>query len=213
MMARRILGAVLVLAATPALAQGPVKLYPRDAPAAAPRQDAPPMAEPSPAPAIAPPAAPVPPPPAPSAAPMPPAAAPPSPLPPKAFTATPLPPPSAPERSAPTPAPVPADDAVAVVEAFYAALARGDGRQANEYLVPEKRNQGAYEVAAMTRFYSSMREPLRVVGMGRLDPAIIRVQYTYTHQSGRHCDGVADVTVHRVGGRTLIERIRALSGC
>jgi hypothetical protein len=105
------------------------------------------------------------------------------------------------------------DEVLAVVEGFYAALARGDGQQANEFLVPEKRNQGAFEIAAMTRFYSAMSEPLRVIGVGRPDPLVVRVQYAYAHQSGRRCDGVADVTVHRVGGRALIERIRALSGC
>lgn len=106
-----------------------------------------------------------------------------------------------------------ADEVLDLVQGFYAALGQGDGQRANQYLVPEKRNQGPYEIASMTRFYSAMREPLRVVGVGRLDPAVVRVQYTYTHQSGRHCDGVADVTVHRVEDRPLIERIRTLSGC
>lgn len=123
-------------------------------------------------------------------------------------------PPVQPPPVQPQPAqPAPRDEVLAVVEGFYAALARGDGRQANEFLVPEKRNQGAFEIASMTRFYSAMSEPLRVTGVGRPDPLVVRVQYAYVHQSGRRCDGVADVTVHRVGGRALIERIRALSGC
>ena len=134
-----------------------------------------------------------------------------------------VPPPSQePARPVPQPEPpsaprgitvTPRDEVLAVVEGFYAALARGDGQQANEFLVPDKRNRGAYEIASMTRFYSAMSEPLRVIGVGRLDPLVVRVQYAYTHQSGRRCDGVADVTVHRIGGRALIERIRALSGC
>ncbi len=125
-----------------------------------------------------------------------------------------IPPPIQPKPVQPAPGQgAPQDDVLAVVEGFYAALGRGDGRQANEFLVPEKRNQGAYEIASMSRFYSAMSEPLRVIGVGRIDPLVVRVQYTYAHQSGRRCDGVADVTVHRVGGRALIDRIRALSGC
>lgn len=141
----------------------------------------------------------------------------PAPVAPRGIAVTPLPPAAMPPPAPvppPSAAPVsPRDEVLAVVEGFYNALSRGDGAQANAFLVPEKRNQGPFEIAGMTRFYSAMREPLRVVGVGRLDPDIVRVQYAYVHQSGRRCDGVADVVVHRVGGRPLIERIRALSGC
>lgn len=193
--------------AAPAAAQAPVQLYPRAAPAAPPSpgpEPARPVTPPEPLPPIAPPPAS------------------PTPAPPRGIAVTPLPPadPAPPRPAAVAPPPTalpptasPRDEVLAAVEGFYGALGRGDGQTANEFLVPEKRNQGAYEIAAMTRFYSAMREPLRVLGVGRLDPEVVRVQYAYTHQSGRRCDGVADVTVSRVGGRALIERIRALSGC
>lgn len=199
--------------AAPAFAQAPVQLYPRATPGA-------PAPAPEPARPVAPPA---PPPPEPMAPPL---AVPSEPRPasPRGIAVTPLPPtvpapqtPAAvqPAPPSPTTAPpmAPNDAVLAAVEGFYGALARGDGQRANEFLVPEKRNQGAYEVAAMTRFYAAMREPLQLIGVGRLDPEVVRVRYAYTHQSGRHCDGVADVTVRRIDGRALIERIRSLSGC
>ncbi|HYG89502.1 MAG TPA: hypothetical protein VD978_24975 [Azospirillum sp.] len=176
-----VLVAVMAALAGSALAQTPVQLYPRTAPAVPPPAPLPPAVQPAPDPA---------------------------PTAPRGIAVAPLPPAQLPRVQL-----QPGDDVLDLVQAFYTALARGDGQQANEYLVPEKRNQDAFEIASMTQFYSAMIEPLRVVGVGRLDPAIVRVQYTYTHQSGRHCDGVADVTAHRVGGRMLIERIRALSGC
>ncbi|WP_109117955.1 hypothetical protein [Azospirillum sp. TSO22-1] len=197
--------------AMPAFAQAPVQLYPRATPGAqAPASE--------PARPVAPPAEPA----------VPPLAVPSEPRPaaPKGIAVTPLPPapaappPPAPAAVQPTPPPpmapppmAPNDAVLAAVEGFYGALAHGDGQRANEFLLPEKRNQGAYEIAAMTRFYSAMREPLQLIGVGRLDPEVVRVRYAYTHQSGRHCDGVADVTVRRIDGRGLIERIRPLSGC
>jgi len=210
------------LAAMPAAAQAPVQLYPRAVPAApAPGPEpARPVTPPEPLPPIAPPPA-SPPPASPPPASPPPASPPPAAsapaAPPRGIAVTPLPPVQSPPAQSPPfqspPTPAPRDEVLAAVEGFYGALGRGDGQRANEFLVPEKRNQGAYEVAAMTRFYSAMSEPLRVLGLGRLDPEVVRVQYAYTHQSGRRCDGVADVTVRRADGRALIERIRALSGC
>jgi len=183
--------------AAPAFAQAPVQLYPRATPGAPAQAPAPEPARP-----VAPPA------PAPSAVPSEP-----QPAAPRGIAVTPLPP-TAPAPQTPAAVqPVPTDAVLAAVEGFYGALARGDGLRANEFLVPEKRNQGAYEAAAMTRFYSAMREPLQLIGIGRLDPEVVRVRYAYTHQSGRRCDGVADVTVRRIDGRALIERIRSLSGC
>lgn len=206
--------AVVALAAMPAAAQAPIQLYPRTAPVtAAPLQPAPPQ------PALSQPAAPV----------VPPLAGP-SEQPataPRGIEVTPLPGPGGspsspppPAVSAPAPAPsrpappaTPGDAALTAIEGFYGALAQGDGALANTFLMPEKRNQGAYESAAMSRFYGEMREPLQLLGIGRLDPDVLRVRYAYTHQSGRRCDGVADVTVRYADGQALIERIRALSGC
>lgn len=193
------------VAATPAFAQAPIQLYPRAAPAVPPPSQEParPVPLPEPPPAVSAPPISAPAVPAPIISP---------PTAPRGIAVTPLPP-TAPAPVPPPAQPAPRDEVLAVVEGFYAALARGDGAQANQFLVPDKRNQGAYESAAMTRFYSAMSEPLRVIGVGLIDPLVVRVQYAYTHQSGRRCDGVADVTVNRVGGRALIERIRALSGC
>lgn len=206
-MARRPAALLAVLAAlmagTPAAAQAPIQLYPRAAPVpAVPSPVAPPLAEPSERPVAAPRGIEVTPLPDPGT--VPPPAAP-------SMAAPPVV--AAPPTASPSPAATPGDAALAAIEGFYGALAQGDGALANSFLMPEKRNQGAYDIAAMSRFYTEMREPLRLLGVGRLDPDVLRVRYAYTHQSGRHCDGVADVTVRYAQGQALIDRIRALAGC
>lgn len=100
-----------------------------------------------------------------------------------------------------------------VVRTFYDALSRADGMAANSALIPEKRGSGAYEPAAISRYYGAMREPLRVLGMSAGEPGMVQVRYTYTHASGRRCDGAAEVAVSLRDGAPLIERIKALNGC
>lgn len=116
---------------------------------------------------------------------------------------------TAPPRPTSTPAATPEQ----VVRAFYDALSRADGAAANSALIPEKRGSGAYEPAAISRYYGAMREPLRVLGLNTQEPGMVQVRYTYTHASGRRCDGVAEVAVSQRGGAPLIERIKALNGC
>lgn len=117
----------------------------------------------------------------------------------------------------PAPQPFPREpgvpDAEATVRGFYAALSRADGERANAYLIPEKRDAGPFEIDSMNRFYGAMREPLQILGIGRLDANLIRVRYAYEHRSGRRCEGAADVTLRGIGDGYLIERIRALNGC
>lgn len=100
-----------------------------------------------------------------------------------------------------------------VVRAFYDALSRADGMAANSTLIPEKRGSGAYEPAAISRYYGAMREPLRVLGLKAGEPGMVQVRYTYTHASGRRCDGAAEVAISLRDGAPLIERIKALNGC
>lgn len=114
------------------------------------------------------------------------------------------------------PRPAPAVSAASpeqVVRAFYDALSRADGVAANSALIPEKRNAGAYEPGAIARYYAAMRDPLRVVALHARDPGLVQVHYTYTHASGRRCDGTAEVAVTQRDGAPLIERIKALNGC
>ncbi|MBP2295563.1 hypothetical protein [Azospirillum rugosum] len=127
-------------------------------------------------------------------------------------------------RPAPTPAPVPAavtapprpapGDGMDAVRGFYEALAQADGARANGFMVPEKRNSGAYEVGSMSRYYANMREPLRLISAEPMGTDAARVRYHYVYANGRVCDGAAEVSLsRRDGGRPLIERIRALNGC
>lgn len=122
----------------------------------------------------------------------------------------------APAAMAVPPRPAPAVSAATpeqVVRAFYDALSRADGVAANTALIPEKRNAGAYEPGAIARYYAAMRDPLRVVALHARDPGLVQVHYTYTHASGRRCDGTAEVAVTQRDGAPLIERIKALNGC
>ena len=191
----------------PLATEGPLRLVPKAAP--------PPPPPPAPAPVAAPPAppppAPLPPPPAPAAAavvrPGQPAAIP-APIPQPAPSAD----PAQPIRRLPAPPPPPVDG-LETVRAFYAALAQADGERANGFLVPEKRDTGAYEIASMSRYYGNMREPLRLLAAEPAGPDAVRVRYHYVYANGRVCDGAADIALARRDGRALIERIRALNGC
>ncbi len=125
----------------------------------------------------------------------------------------------APPPAPPVPAPRPPQGngiegtALNAVRGFYEALAQADGVRANGFLVPEKRNSGAYEIASLSRFYGAMREPLRLLSADPLGPDAFRVRYHYVYVNGRVCDGAAEVTLSRREGAPLIERIKALNGC
>ena len=107
----------------------------------------------------------------------------------------------------------PQGDGVEVVRGFYEALAQADGARANAFLLPDKRNTGAYEIASLTRFYANMREPLRLLSAEPMGSDLVRVRYHYVYVNGRVCDGGAEVALSRREGAALIERIKALNGC
>jgi hypothetical protein len=101
--------------------------------------------------------------------------------------------------------------ALAVVRDFYQALGQGNGAQASADVVPEKR-AGNYAPAALTRYYGSMTQPLRLVSAtaaGR----VVAVRYTFTDANGRACNGAANVSTTNRGGVQLISAIQALNGC
>ncbi len=190
-------GSALAAPDAPVATQGPLRLIPKT--------DVPP---PPPPPPFS--VAPLPPPPAPAAAmdrPGQPVALP-APIPQPAPSAD----PAQPIRRLPAPPPPPVDG-LETVRAFYAALAQADGERANGFLVPEKRDTGAYEIASMSRYYGNMREPLRLLAAEPAGPDAVRVRYHYVYANGRVCDGAADIALARRDGRALIERIRALNGC
>lgn len=125
-----------------------------------------------------------------------------------------------PAASAPPPAPAapPAGAALggepaAIVRSFYEALGRADGRSASGLVVPERRASGPYSPEAISRFYASLAEPLRVVSIRPLDGSEVEARYRYRKGSGAVCDGAAVATVSRTAGGTFIARIKPLNGC
>lgn len=107
--------------------------------------------------------------------------------------------------SAPTP--------VALVRAFYDDLGAGDGDQASELVAPQKRERGPFSPQALTRFYSSLPEPIRLVNAYPHSGGSVFVRYRFTAAGGHVCDGNADVKTAWVGERLLIESIHSYSGC
>ncbi len=107
--------------------------------------------------------------------------------------------------SAPTP--------VALVRAFYGDLAAGDGDQASQLVAPQKRERGPFSPQALTGFYSSLPEPIRLVNAFPHSGGSVFVRYHFTAVGGHVCDGNADVKTAWVGERLLIESIHSYSGC
>lgn len=98
------------------------------------------------------------------------------------------------------------------VRAFYYALGAGDGAAASAFVVAEKRAKGPFSPGALSRFYGSLVEPLELLDVSALGAGRYRVRYRFTSGAGR-CDGLAEVTTTKRGGRFYIQRIRALNGC
>jgi hypothetical protein len=123
------------------------------------------------------------------------------------------PPETAPEAPVRDAAPAEAGSALATARAFYGALSAGDGRSAAQLVVPEKRGSGPLSAAALTRYYSSFRRPLRVRSMTPVGGDTVRVSYDYVLADGRVCRGAASVNVVRSGGGSLVRSIRTAGPC
>ena len=120
------------------------------------------------------------------------------------------------DRYAPPPAPdggPTPDSSIAAVSNFYGALGRGDGAQAANYVVPEKRSSGALSGGQMSRFYGGLREPLRVTEIYPLDENTAFVRYRFVSPGGRVCRGAANVVTTHREGETLVSNIRVYTGC
>jgi hypothetical protein len=101
----------------------------------------------------------------------------------------------------------------ATVREFYLALGRGDGDTASSLVIPEKRTAGPLSAKNISEFYSSLTEPLRLLGLTTVDGN--NYQATYTYRAGRAhvCAGSATVNVVKRDGRSYIDGIKALQGC
>jgi hypothetical protein len=100
-------------------------------------------------------------------------------------------------------------DPVGVVTSFYTALSEANGRSAVALIVPEKRGSGPYVEANISKFYSSLREPLKILGVERTDADHVSVKYSFMRPSGSACAGDAKVNTIFRNGVTLIKSIAA----
>jgi hypothetical protein len=100
-------------------------------------------------------------------------------------------------------------DPVSVVTSFYAALSEANGRSAVALVVPEKRGTGPYVEANIEKFYSSLREPLKILSVERIDTDHVSVKYSFTRPGGSACAGDAKVNTVFQNGRTFIRGIAA----
>ena len=98
-----------------------------------------------------------------------------------------------------------------IVRRFYEALGVGDGARAAAVVVPEKRARN-FSPEAMSRFYGSLVEPLRLVSISPREARVFVAKYEY-RTSSRVCDGEAEVTVEDRSDRWYISGIKSKSGC
>jgi hypothetical protein len=106
------------------------------------------------------------------------------------------------------------NEADAVI-AFYEALGRADGFAASQHVIPEKRYapDGPLSADAITRFYSQLSEPLRLLSVSQLDDGTVHARYHYRTAKGVTCDGEALVTTRPTEHEWLIEHVRAMKNC
>ena len=97
------------------------------------------------------------------------------------------------------------------VRAFYYALGDGNGDQAALFIVPERR-KGPFSASAMTRFYGTLIEPLRLSRITPVSESSYLVRYSFRSNSGQ-CNGRAVVTTTTRGNDNLIYSVKALDGC
>ena len=98
------------------------------------------------------------------------------------------------------------------VRAFYMALGRGDGSQANSFMSLEKRAAPSYQPDAIEAFYGHMAEPLTLVSVSAVGAGDYEVRYRYRKQSAV-CNGHAIVTTQNADGRNVIARIKPMGNC
>jgi hypothetical protein len=103
--------------------------------------------------------------------------------------------------------------AMTTVQAFYLALAAGNGEEAASFLIPQKRASGPLSAHSITNFYFNLEEPLTLIDIVPAGSDEFRVRYTFAARAARRCDGVAIVKTTQIRGENLIASIEALNGC
>jgi TonB family protein len=102
--------------------------------------------------------------------------------------------------------------AATTVRGFYYALGQGNGRGANDFIIPEKRGPGPYSIESIDHFYGPLPEPLSLIGLQPQGSNAFLVTYTFGTAT-RHCQGRAIVTTTQRERLNLIEKIRPLEDC
>lgn len=103
--------------------------------------------------------------------------------------------------------------AATTVQAFYQALAAGDGDEASTFVIAEKRTKGPLSASSLTEFYRDLRTPLRLIDVSSDSEREFTVLYTYEMSTGSFCNGEATVKTMDVDGHNLISSITAKNGC
>jgi len=103
--------------------------------------------------------------------------------------------------------------AMTTVQAFYLALAEGNGDEAASFLIPQIRASGPLSANAITGFYRNLEEPLTLIDVTPIHADEFRVRYTFIARAPRRCDGVAIVRTTQIKGENLIASIKALNAC
>ena len=80
-------------------------------------------------------------------------------------------------------------------------------------VVPEKRENGPLSAGELTRFYSSLRAPLRLTMVDPINDNTVVVRYQFVTPDDRLCSGSATVTTTHRGDDTLVKGIRAFGEC
>jgi hypothetical protein len=71
------------------------------------------------------------------------------------------------------------------VREFYDALGEGDGARAAAVVIPEKRDDGPLSSRELTRFYSSLRAPLRLTQVDPINDNTVFVRYQFVTPDNR----------------------------
>ncbi|MFI3190671.1 hypothetical protein BCS42_15010 [Crenothrix sp. D3] len=98
-----------------------------------------------------------------------------------------------------------------VIRAFYDSLEHGQGENAAEFIVPQKR-KGAFAPAALSQFYGNMIEPIKLNMIKTLSDSQYSVSYSYK-KSSKACNGDAIIDTVKQNGENFILQIKALNGC
>ncbi|RWN10217.1 MAG: hypothetical protein EOR94_29305 [Mesorhizobium sp.] len=104
-------------------------------------------------------------------------------------------------------------DPMRVAAAFYNALSNADGVSASALVIPEKRGVGPFNETSIHSFFGDLSVPLQLEAIARRGADKVAVEYSYSRANGAVCKGKAEVATVYKYGKTLISKIRALSGC